>query len=672
MTHKEFIILIASNDENTIAIIDNSIKNLNTIIPYSSTTASTDLEVVGCIMKHDIHILMYDVQSSKIDGVKLIETLRQSSIPVLFITNPIQNEEMLKIGFRLNKVDYLTKPLQKELLDNKLNHYHDLFRKEEKIKDDIEFSRAIMDISSSPIFVTDGEQFLYANRLFMSYFEASNIDDLNKSKSIKQLFEKKENYIYSTADNSWLDVYFLHKDSTSSAVMKDDYDNEIVFNIYDTVESDSYNYAIVLQDITNEVNTKRELNDIIYTDINTGLPNRIKLIDDLKHNFLNETAIAVLDIRHFKDINNFYGNQIGNQVLKQIADIIREFTEDFDVPLYKISIDVYAIINTHSLDNKQKDFEEFISNLVDTINHHTLQIEEYEISIEICAGISFSNKTNKLVTSNLALEVAKDQNRPYLVFYEELDTLREYENNLKFIKKIQIALENDDIILYYQPIIDNTTKSIDRYECLVRMIDGDKILSPFEFLQLSKKASLYTKLTKRIIQKAFEKFEHINLPFSINISYDDIVSPNFLEFVKENIEKYNLKGKVIFEIIINDEIKQENVLIEFIEHIKELDCKIAIDNFGEGNFAQVISMGVDSIKIDSKFIKDINTNRNSYLIAKTVVSFANDLGIETVAEHVSSKEIFDTVKELGISHSQGYYFSPPIKEPVKEPTISLN
>jgi diguanylate cyclase (GGDEF)-like protein len=666
MTYKEFIILIASNDDNTIKIIDDSIKRLNTIVPYSSTIASTDLEVVGCIMKHEIHILMYDVQSSKIDGVKLIETLRQSSIPVLFITNPIQNEEMLKIGFRLNKVDYLTKPLEENKLNEKLKHYHDLFRKEEQIKDDIEFSRAIMDISSSPIFVTDGEQFLYANRLFMSYFEASNIDDLNRSRNIRKLFEKRENHIYSTSNNSWLDVYFLNKNNSSSAVLVDDYNNEIVFNIYDTVESDGYNYAIVLQDITNEVNTRRELNDILYTDVNTGLPNRIKLIDNLKHNFLNETAIAVLDIRRFKDINNFYGNQIGNEVLKQLGDVIKEFTEDFDVPLYKISIDVYAIINTHSLNNEARNFEELISNIVETINNYTLSIDEYEINVEISAGISFSINDNKLVTSNLALEVAKEQNRPYLIFYEELDTLRQYEDNLKSIKKIQKAIDNDDFILYYQPIIINNTKEIDRYECLVRMIDGDKILSPFEFLQLSKKASLYTKLTKIIIEKAFKKFEHIDLPFAINISYEDIISPNFLEFVKENIEKYKLEGKVIFEIIINEEIKQENILIEFISHIKELGCKIAIDNFGGGNFAQVISMGVDSIKIDSKFIKDINTNRSSYLIAKTVVSFANDLDIETIAEHVSSKDIFTIVKELGITHSQGYYFSPPVQEPILE------
>jgi len=666
MTYKEFIILIASNDDNTIKIIDDSIKRLNTIVPYSSTIASTDLEVVGCIMKHEIHILMYDVQSSKIDGVKLIETLRQSSIPVLFITNPIQNEEMLKIGFRLNKVDYLTKPLEENKLNEKLKHYHDLFRKEEQIKDDIEFSRAIMDISSSPIFVTDGEQFLYANRLFMSYFEASNIDDLNRSRNIRKLFEKRENHIYSTSNNSWLDVYFLNKNNSSSAVLVDDYNNEIVFNIYDTVESDGYNYAIVLQDITNEVNTRRELNDILYTDVNTGLPNRIKLIDNLKHNFLNETAIAVLDIRRFKDINNFYGNQIGNEVLKQLGDVIKEFTEDFDVPLYKISIDVYAIINTHSLNNEARNFEELISNIVETINNYTLSIDEYEINVEISAGISFSINDNKLVTSNLALEVAKEQNRPYLIFYEELDTLRQYEDNLKSIKKIQKAIDNDDFILYYQPIIINNTKEIDRYECLVRMIDGDKILSPFEFLQLSKKASLYTKLTKIIIEKAFKKFEHIDLPFAINISYEDIISPNFLEFVKENIEKYKLEGKVIFEIIINEEIKQENILIEFISHIKELGCKIAIDNFGGGNFAQVISMGVDSIKIDSKFIKDINTNRSSYLIAKTVVSFAQDLEIETVAEHVSSKDIFQSVKELGITYSQGYYFSPPVQEPILE------
>jgi EAL domain-containing protein (putative c-di-GMP-specific phosphodiesterase class I)/GGDEF domain-containing protein/CheY-like chemotaxis protein len=653
------VVLLASSDEETLISTTDSIKK--SIQNAEVHIAKTDLEAIGLIMKHTVNLLIYDVQSSAIDGQKLIDTLRQSAIPVLFITAPVQDESMLAVGFRLNHVDHIAKPFDSEQLHHKIDHYHMLYQKEQRIKDDIEFSRTIMDISSSPIFVTDGHTFLYANKLFLSYFDANNIEELNRTKEVKNLFEEREGYIYTTEENSWLDIYFLNKEDETKAVLLDDADNEIIFNIYDTVESEGYNYAIILEDITSQVEHKRQLNEVILTDINTELPNRIKLIDDLRRNFLNESAIAVIDIKNFRDISNFYGNQIGNQVLRYLANILKDFCEEFDVPVYKVSVDVFAIVDTHSIEAK---FEEFIINIVEVVNESIFYIEEYEINVEVVAGISFSNKANKLVTANLALEAAKCQDKFYLVFYEELDKLREYEENLVWIRKLKYAIEHDNIVLYYQPIINNYTGEIEKYECLARMIDGDKIISPYHFLAISKKASLYTKVTKTVVLQAFEKFADLPFKFSINISYEDIVSKGFLTFIKENIDKYNVASKVIFEIAINENIKDYEKLNSFFEEMNALGCQIALDNFGDSNFAKIITLKINYIKIDSRFIKDIDTNRHSYLITKTVVDFAKNLGLKTTAEHVSTKEIADVVNKLGINYSQGYYFSPPLKEPI--------
>ncbi|NQY93309.1 MAG: EAL domain-containing protein, partial [Campylobacteraceae bacterium] len=272
---------------------------------------------------------------------------------------------------------------------------------------------------------------------------------------------------------------------------------------------------------------------------------------------------------------------------------------------------------------------------------------------------------NKLITADLALQAAKSDHKDYLVFFDELDNINEYKNNMLWTKKLKYALANDDIIVYYQPLINNQTLKVDKYECLVRMIDKDKIISPFFFLDVSKKTNQYAKITKVVIEKSFKEFENLPFEFSVNVSYEDIENPTFLVFVKEQLSKYNVANRVVFEILEDEGIKSYDVLIDFINEVKSLGCKVAIDDFGSGysNFEHLLKMNVDFLKIDASLIKNIATDENSYKVTKTIIDFAKNLNLKTIAEFVENKEIFDIVKELGTDYSQGYYFSPPIKKP---------
>lgn len=206
---------------------------------------------------------------------------------------------------------------------------------------------------------------------------------------------------------------------------------------------------------------------------------------------------------------------------------------------------------------------------------------------------------------------------------------------------------------------------IDKYECLVRMIDEDKIISPFFFLDISKKSNQYTKITKIVIDKAFKKFSNLNYEFSVNISYEDIENPNFLEYIKSKLLQYNVKNKVVFEILEDESIKNYDILIQFIEDLKSLGCKVAIDDFGSGysNFEHILKMNIDYLKIDASIVKNIEKDKNSYKITKTIIEFAKNLGVKTIAEYVENEEIFKIVKNLGADYSQGFYFSEPKENP---------
>lgn len=418
-----------------------------------------------------------------------------------------------------------------------------------------------------------------------------------------------------------------------------------------------------------ELQHENNIKKLLYTDNLTQLPNRVKLIKDIQTESIGIDALAIIDIKSFKEINDFFGHRIGDNVLKSVVEIINNiiiFVQD-KVTLYKFSADVYCLAN-HGLSHK--DFKDIIVYILGGIKSEILIEDDHEIDISATAGITFSPKNNKLVTAGLALQAAKKQNKYYLEFYEELDSLREYENNMKWTKKLKKALDKDNIIVYFQPLVNNKTMRVDKYECLVRMYDEDedKIVPPFFFLDLSKKASQYKNITKIVIEKSFKEFEHLDFEFSINVSYEDIDDPSFLHFIEAKLKKYNIASKVVWEILEDENVKDYGVLIDFINKVKELGCKVAIDDFGSGysNFEHILKMNVDYLKIDASLIKHIATDQNSYKVVKTVIDFANSLSLKTIAEFVENEDIFNITKDLGVNFSQGYYFSAPISKPELE------
>ena len=380
-------------------------------------------------------------------------------------------------------------------------------------------------------------------------------------------------------------------------------------------------------------------------------------------------AVCLLNINSFKEVNDFFGHKVGDAILIDVAKLIEEKIENEDkhFKLYKFPSDNYCITNTKDC---QESFVSLIKNILESVYKKVFIYELYEIDIRITAGISFSNKNNKLITADIALQSAKKDHKDYIVFYDELDKFREYENNMLWTKKLKSAFVNDNIEVYFQPLVNNRTLKVDKYECLVRLIEEDgKVIAPYFFLDISKKSNQYTKLTKIVLEKSFQKFEHLPFEFSVNISYEDIESPDFLDFIKELLKKYDIAPKVVFEILEDESIKNYNLLISFVDEVKALGCKVAIDDFGSGysNFEHLLKMNIDYLKIDASLIKNIATDETSYKITKTIIEFAKNLNLKTIAEFVENEEIFNIVRNLGADYSQGYFFSAPISAPnIKE------
>jgi EAL domain-containing protein (putative c-di-GMP-specific phosphodiesterase class I) len=246
-----------------------------------------------------------------------------------------------------------------------------------------------------------------------------------------------------------------------------------------------------------------------------------------------------------------------------------------------------------------------------------------------------------------------------VVFFDETkDFHKIYQNNIEMTTKIKRAISKNDIVIFGQKIVG---KNSSKYEVLIRMVDGEKTLSPFFFLSVAKKARLYPTLTKIVISKAIEYFKDKEDEFSINLSIEDISNSDMVAFLKRRIEEYEIGHRLILEIVESEGIENFDEVSKFVKEIRELDCRIAIDDFGTGysNFEYLLKLDVDFIKIDGSLIKNLDTSKNSRIVVELIVEFAKRRDIEVVAEFVHNEKILNIVETMGIDFFQGFHLAEP-------------
>jgi len=421
-------------------------------------------------------------------------------------------------------------------------------------------------------------------------------------------------------------------------------------------------YIAVRHDITKMVEQQEKLDNAANTDSLTGLGSRYKLTEDMKSSI--SPAIAILNIDGFSQINDFYGHEKGDIVIRSIGVLLDQLILDENYSIYHLQGDEFVIFNKDII---KDDFINKITEVISLVSTTPISLDSEELFLNLSTAISFEDKDKILTTADMALKIAKKEKKNILVYTDNISLDEEYQNNIKWAKKIKDGLENDKFIPVFQPIVNNNNNNWEKYECLVRLQDEDKLISPYFFLGISKKTKHYTAITKVMLSKSFEMFKDKDVAFSVNITIEDIINEDIQSYIFEMLDSYKIGHRVVFEIVESESIENFEQIHKFIEKIKSYKCKIAIDDFGTGysNFEYLLKLKADYVKIDGSMIKNIDTDRNTQLVVSTIVDFAKKMGMKTVAEFVENKSILNKVKELGIDYSQGYHFSEP-KNHIKE------
>lgn len=421
----------------------------------------------------------------------------------------------------------------------------------------------------------------------------------------------------------------------------------------------------MLEMISSRMKFKRnikQMKDLLYIDPVTKLSNKIALMNSLKE--LDKPKIVVIDIDDFGMMNDYYGKEICDEILMYIANLIKEFAKNENMRPYCIGADQFALVENGEFFIDR--YEALATDLTSKFKGRLITIkdektgENLEIEVHTTIGFALDEK-DTLMKATTALKVAKTAKKDFVCYFKGLNKKDEYTAQIQRSILIRQAIINNTILPYYQPIFDSNLNIV-KYECLIRISDNGEIVSPYLFLDVSRRIKRYAELQKMIIQSAIEKLNNDpNLVLSLNLSGRDMLDGDVSVFIIRLLNQYNVADRLILELVEDENLENVERIENFIDKVKNIGVKIAIDDFGSGysNFSYILKLRPDYIKIDGTLIKNMDSNKDSYKITSAIVSFAKDLGIKIIAEYIHSREIFDICIELGIDEFQGFYLGMP-------------
>jgi diguanylate cyclase (GGDEF)-like protein len=380
-------------------------------------------------------------------------------------------------------------------------------------------------------------------------------------------------------------------------------------------------------------------------------------------------SIVLIDINDFKLINDAYGHQTADVVLKELSERLKKSFGGMDIPA-KFGGDEFAVL----LPDLSRDTALAVAErLINRFSLKPVKIEDKEISLSVSAVlVSYpedGTSEKELITYvEYLMWEAKRKGRGIVLSSEEsphkFSVVREVE------RSIVESLEKSSVTPFYQEIIDLKDMSLFGFEVLMRIKSNGRFLSAEEFVNVADRIGATEKLGFLLIERVFENYKLFENKFPLFIFINMVpenATEEFAEKVRALADKYSVPtNNVVFEITERKAIEDIMWVVSFVKELKNEGFRFAIDDFGSGysSFYYLKYLPVDFLKIDGEFIKSLPNSPTDRVFIEGIISVAKKMGIKTIAEFVENEEVLEVVKDLGIDYAQGYYFGKP--EPLEE------
>lgn len=712
-------ILIVDDDATVRKILCRMLTNSG----YRISEAASGKDALKVLDANQITLILLDIVMPEMNGIDVLKTIRKSytvsELPVVMVSIKDNRDDVTR-ALSLGANDYVIKPidfpvlqariesqLAHKMLEDELRRGHNELERrvnertaslletkeslekeiqvrnqvEKKIRENTEYFQSLISHAQDiiAVFETDGTVYYEspAIRQVLGYTPEERIGkntfDLIHPDDRKLVMDRFIEAFSAPGKVFTESARFRHKNGTWR--MLESTGRTIVFQ-------GRLRGIVNARDITERSLLTEQLYYHTSHDALTGLINRLEFqrrLDYIRETQLHNedrAAILYIDLDQFKVINETCGNLAGDELLKEFSSILLSHIGKYDI-IARLGGDEFGIL-LNDCD---------IEMAIETANNILTYIEDFRFNwsdrvftMSASIGLIPINQDqdishNLLELAESACYAAKDAGRNQVHVYDRNDTvISQREGEMLWVSNINQALLEDQFCLYKQPIVPIT--SVDgkvangHYELLLRMRDKNNVLiPPNDFLPVAERYNLSTRLDRWVINAAFSwlmdnpsdlhKFEQ----FSINLSGLSLGNEAILAYIIKSLKSVNIPpGKICFEITETAAISNMSNAAHFINTLRAIGCRFALDDFGSGlsSFGYLKNLPIDYLKIDGMFIREIHNDIINLAMVKSINEIGKAMDKLTIAECVESENVLDKLREIGVDFAQGYHIGKPI------------
>ena len=672
------LILLVDDDELTRLLLREALSQIGNVDIHEAVDGR---QALNMFHQAQYSLVMLDVDLPGISGFELCEYIRNSEtgcdIPIVMITG-MDDSDSIEHAYECGATDFIVKPINWSLISH---HIRYVLRSSANFEALREVERRLE----------------HAQQIArIGYWELdSESNELKVSRQLKKMlslpatqFEHGMDYLVQLTHQ----VEQLHL----KVLLKKALDDGQPFNldIRVTLPEKGVLYLHIqgqlltrkhrtlvgtMQDVSKLKQSQEQLNHIAHHDALTNLPNRIlfqKLLETSIHSsqrYNRKVALLFIDLDRFKNINDSLGHDAGDELLIKVADSLRKVIREYDT-VARLGGDEFAI-KLDAISHEQEVIS--LTQRILSAFQQPFYIQGNNLHIEASIGISIypDNGTTLeelLRNADTAMYQAKRNTQSKMAFYSS-ELTDEAMKNWKLENELHQALEQNDFYLLYQPKVDPASEQIKGVEALIRWDRGEqKSVSPAEFIPIAEETGLIVPIGKWVIATAIQQLAKWqgtaceNLSIAVNVSVGQLHTSDLSSYIASELGKNGVSAELL-EIEITEEYLVEGNFVgsnchETLKTIDNLGIKMAIDDFGTGysSLSQLNNLPISTLKIDKSFVDSVPKNKKNVAIVLSIISFANNLGLQVVAEGVETPEQVAFIHDSGCDLIQGYVYSRPV------------